>query len=242
MMRRRHFIYPDSETLVGAFICEVSKFLKESAASERSIHIALSGGSTPLAILKQLKNATRREEWSNIHLYWGDERCVPPEDGQSNFGNANSLLFEPLGLTNEQVHRIRGEEDPESEAVRYGNLLMDKLPVLNGVPVFDWIWLGLGEDGHTASIFPDQINLWSAIKPCVVTTHPRSGQKRVSITGTLINAAKRVSFIVSGENKSQIVNEIVMKEGCYMEYPAFYVSPASGNLEWFLDQDATSWL
>ena len=140
------------------------------------------------------------------------------------------------------IHRIRGEDEPASEATRYGQLLMDRLPTEHGVPVFDWVWLGLGEDGHTASIFPHQISLWNAAEPCVVATHPDSGQKRITVTGNLINAAKRVSFIVSGKNKSQIVNEIVMKEGCYMEYPAFYVSPTSGNLEWFMDQDATNWL
>lgn len=242
MERRRHYIYPDKDTLVAAFVCEINRFLTEAKDSERPFHIALSGGSTPMDIFKQLKESTMKEEWSNIHLYWVDERCVGPDHTESNFGNANLSFIQPLGLPQKQVHRIWGEKEPESEAKRYGQLLLEQIPMKNGVPVFDWVWLGLGEDGHTASIFPNQINLWNAVAPCVVATHPETGQKRISITGNLINAASRVSFIVTGERKSQIVNEIVMKEGCYMEYPAFYVAPASGNLEWFFDQDATSWL
>jgi 6-phosphogluconolactonase len=114
--------------------------------------------------------------------------------------------------------------------------------VENGLPVFDWIWLGLGEDGHTASIFPNQIDLWNAKELCVVATHPVTGQKRVSITGTVINAARRVTMLVTGKSKSPVVNSIVMKEGDYLDYPAFYINPNSGFLEWFMDQDATSWL
>ena len=242
MKRRRHYIYPNRNELVAAFVCEVAKFLHSAAGSERPVHIALSGGATPLSIFSQLKDATRKEDWSKIHLYWGDERCVSPDDEQSNFGKAKDLLINPMEIPDDQVHRIRGEEDPKSEALRYGQLLMDRLPVENGIPIFDWIWLGLGEDGHTASIFPRQIKLWNAAESCAVSTHPDSGQKRITITGNLINAARRVSFIVSGESKSPIINEIVMKEGRYMEYPAFYVAPTSGDLEWYMDQDATNWM
>jgi len=242
MERRRHYIYPDKATLVAAFICEVERFLEEATKSERPYHVALSGGSTPLAIFNQLREVTSPGDWSNVHLYWGDERCVGPDHAESNFGNASRHLFEPMGLPGRQIHRIMGEEPPEDEAIRYGEHLMDQLPLKNGMPVFDWIWLGLGNDGHTASIFPDQIQLMNASAPCAVAIHPVTGQKRITVTGNLINAARRVSFIVTGESKSAIVNQIVMKEGRYLEYPAFYVAPVSDNLEWFFDQEATSWL
>lgn len=242
MERRRHYIYPDKDTLVGAFVCEVNNFLQMTANFERDFHIALSGGATPLTIFRQLAETSKMEEWSNIHLYWGDERCVSPDDEQSNFGNAKETLINPLKISEHQVHRIRGEDEPSLEASRYGQLLLDQLPIENRVPVFDWIWLGLGTDGHTASIFPHELELWNAGEPCVVATHPETGQKRISITGDLINAARRVSFIVTGQGKAPIVNEIVMKEGRFMEYPAFYVAPRSDKLEWFLDKDATNWL
>ena len=177
-----------------------------------------------------------------MHLYWGDERCVPPGHPESNYGAAHQALLEPLALHSGQIHRIMGEEDPEQEALRYGQLLMDQLPVVDGVPVFDWVWLGLGSDGHTASIFPEQITLWKSEEPCEVAIHPKTGQHRVSITGGVINAARRVTFIATGSEKAPVVQEILMKEGNCMDYPAFYVDPASDYLEWYLDMDATKLL
>lgn len=239
MERKRNYIYPDKDSLVAAFVCEISRCLQTESDTEKPLHIALSGGSTPIDIFKQLSRETSREDWLDVHLYWGDERCVPPGHPESNYGNALKTLLEPLGLGKDQVHRIRGEEKPHGEAVRYGQLLQKQLPMDNGFPVFDWIWLGLGTDGHTASIFPHQIELWTAGSPCIVTSHPDSGQPRISLTGGVINVAKRISFIASGKEKAGVIREIFLKEGCYMEYPAFYVDPASGNLEWYLDQDAT---
>jgi 6-phosphogluconolactonase len=241
-VKKRHYIYPDGDSLIAAFICEVQRFLEVTEELERPAHVAISGGSTPLGVYKKLAEATDREEWKDIRLYWVDERMVPRDDEQSNFGNAWKTLIAPLDLAREQWFRIRGEEDPEKEALRYGELLKEMVPVENGVPVFDWIWLGLGEDGHTASIFPHQLDLWNAPETCVVATHPETGQKRVSITGTVINSARRVTMLVTGKGKSPVVNAIVMKEGHYLDYPAFYINPASGFLEWFMDQDATSWL
>lgn len=238
MERKRNYIYPDKNTLVSAFVCEFSRTLKEYAEAGRQLHLALSGGSTPLSIFRLLAEQIPREDWSHVSLYWGDERCVPPSHPESNYGNARELLLDPLGLDKDQIHRIRGEENPDEEAERYGKELLKFLPSENGFPVFDWIWLGLGTDGHTASIFPYEIELWTSGSPCVVGHHPISGQARISLTGGVLNAAKRVSFITSGEEKASVIEEIFMKEGNYNGYPAFYVNPASENLEWFMDQYA----
>jgi 6-phosphogluconolactonase len=135
-----------------------------------------------------------------------------------------------------------GEKDPEMEAIRYAGTLKGQLPMEGPSPVFDWVWLGLGSDGHTASIFPEQIELWKSEAPCVVARHPQSGQHRISLTGSTINAAKRVSILTTGQEKSEVVKQILMKEGNYMEFPAFYVNPSSDHLEWYLDQDAASLL
>ncbi len=242
MNRRRHYIFPDLDTLAAAFVCELNRFLQETRNEGKPVHIALSGGSTPLAVFRQLAVATWSEDWDHVHLYWGDERCVPARHPESNFGNARELFLDVLGFPEERTHPIRGEADPGEEAKRYSLLLDDQLPKENGFPVFDWIWLGLGEDGHTASIFPQQIEKWKIEQNCVVAEHPKTGQKRISITGGVINTARRVAFLVAGESKSHVVNEIVMKEGVYLDYPAFYVAPQSGNLEWYLDMEATSWM
>ena len=242
MERRRNYIYPDKDSLTAAFVCEFARTVEEYSTEGRALHIALSGGSTPLAIFRQLAEQTTLEDWSNVHLYWGDERCVPPDHPESNYGSAREALLEPLGLNKDHCHRIRGEEKAFGEAALYGNLLLKQLPIENGFPVFDWIWLGLGEDGHTASIFPHQIELWTAGSPCIVSSHPETAQPRISITGGVINAAKRVSVIASGKEKERVIRDIFFKEGRHMEYPAFYVNPASDNLEWYLDQEAAGLL
>lgn len=227
---------------MAAFACEFIRYLREHSGKGRQLHIAISGGSTPLALFRQLAGETCREEWSDVQLYWVDERCVSPDDRESNYGNAREALLEPLALPEGQIHRIRGEENPQKEAYRYGEMLLRQLPVENGFPVFDWIWLGVGTDGHTASIFPNQIELWTAGSPCIVASHPVTGQQRISLSGGVINEARRVSFIATGKEKAEVVREIFFKEGRYMEYPAFYVVPVSDNLEWYLDQEATKLL
>ena len=242
MERKRNYIYPDRATLAASFACEVIRTLKEFEEEGRQLHIALSGGSTPLGIFKQLAGQTTPDEWSHASFFWGDERCVAPDHPESNYGNAKETLFKPLGLPQERIHRIRGEDKPQEEAERYGRELSKYLPSENGFPVFDWIWLGLGTDGHTASIFPQHIELWTAGSPCIVSSHPDTAQSRISITGGVINVARRVSFIVSGGEKASVINEIFLKEGRHMEYPAFYVDPASGEVEWYLDQKAASLL
>jgi 6-phosphogluconolactonase len=242
MERKRNYIYPDRDTLAAAFVCEFSRTLEEYAEEGRQLRIALSGGSTPLSIFRLLAEQTTREDWSHVSLYWGDERCVPPDHPESNYGNAREALLKPLGLPQELIHRIRGEEKPLGESERYGQELSKYLPSESGFPVFDWIWLGLGTDGHTASIFPHQLELWTAGSPCMVSRHPDTLQSRISISGGVINAARRVSFIAVGKEKATIIRDIFFKEGRHLEYPAFYVDPASGNLEWYLDQNAASLL
>lgn len=242
MERKRNYIYPDRDSLTAAFVCEFSRTLKEYTEEGKQLRIALSGGSTPVSIFRQLAEETTREQWENVSLYWGDERCVPPDHPDSNYGSAREALFKPLDLPQERIHRIRGEEMPPGEAERYGKELLKYLPSESGFPVFDWLWLGLGADGHTASIFPHQIELWTSGSPCIVSTHPVSAQSRISISGGVINAARRVSFIVAGTEKARVIKEIFHKEGRYMEYPAFYVDPVSASLEFYLDQNAASLL
>lgn len=242
MERKRNYIYPDRDSLTAAFVCEVERTINEYAEDGKQLHIALSGGSTPLDIFRQLANQTSMELWENVSLYWGDERCVPPDHPDSNYRNVFEALVKPLNLPLERIHRIRGEEEPLEEADRYGKELLKYLPGESGFPVFDWLWLGLGEDGHTASIFPQEIELWTAGTPCIVSTHPDNAQSRISISGGVINAARRVSFLVTGAEKARVIKEIFLKEGSYMAYPAFYVDPISANLEWYLDQNAASLL
>jgi 6-phosphogluconolactonase len=148
-------------------------------------------------------------------------------------------LFDNLSIPQSHIFRIHGENDPDTEAHRYAEVLRNELPIVSGVPVFDVVMLGMGDDGHTASIFPDQLSLWYSDQLCVVGTHPQSGQRRVSLTGKVINHAQYVALLVTGENKAEKVAEIIENpQEAAKKYPAALVQPESGNLVWFLDRTA----
>ncbi len=230
-------IYRDKQEVAEQF----SAYFVEKAGTGETFHVALSGGSTPKIVFDVLaERFSDKVDWNKVHFYWGDERCVPPTDDESNYKMTVEHLFSKIEVPKENIHRILGEKDPETEAMRYANLLEINLERVEGTPQFDLVILGMGDDGHTASIFPHQIDLWNAEDHCVVATHPDSGQKRVSLNGKVINTAKEVAFLVTGASKADKVKAVVEKTNGSEVYPASLVHPKSGNLVWFLDMDATA--
>ncbi|REG81082.1 6-phosphogluconolactonase [Algoriphagus antarcticus] len=222
---------------------EFSEYFRYLANSDQTIHVALSGGSTPKIIFDYLATHFGNEiDWSKINFYWGDERCVAPDDSESNYKMTVDHLLSKIEIPEENIFRVLGENEPKAEAVRYSQLLDTELPKLNDIPQFDLVMLGMGDDGHTVSIFPDSIKLWDDKENCVVAVHPDSGQKRVTITGKIVNNAKAVAFLVTGAGKAEKVQEIFKKEKDFASYPANLVQPKHGELIWFLDQDAASGL
>lgn len=215
-------------------------YLMQQATEKPEFHVALSGGSTPKILFDYL--ATRyvdSEVWSKMHFYWGDERCVPPTDDQSNYKMTKERLFDQVSIPEGNIHRILGESDPTAEAQRYGQVLVEQMATKNGLPVFDMIILGMGEDGHTASIFPHQIELLDSELICDVADHPESGQKRVTLTGPVINAASEVVFLVTGAGKQPKINEIYHRSGDWKSYPAAHIQ-AVGRQFWYVDAQAVA--
>ncbi|MEN1785131.1 MAG: 6-phosphogluconolactonase [Bacteroidota bacterium] len=228
-------IFKDKQAVAEAF----SAYFAELVSEKDIVHVALSGGSTPKIVFEVLAAAyAHTVNWNRIHFYWGDERCVPPNDAESNYKMTVDYLFSKLEVPTSNIHRILGEADPVGEAMRYANLLEINLDRVGGVPQFDLVILGMGDDGHTASIFPHQIALWDSEDHCVVATHPNSGQQRVSINGKVINTAKAVAFLVTGAAKAEKVEEIHQKKEGFKAYPAALVAPRTGDLTWFLDEEA----
>ncbi|NKI32637.1 6-phosphogluconolactonase [Croceivirga thetidis] len=218
-----------------------SAYFKELVKGKEIFQVALSGGSTPKIVFDVLAaDYGDKIDWSRIHFYWGDERCVPPSDDQSNYKMTVEHLFSKIDVPSKNIHRVLGEADPMGEAMRYANLLEINLDRVEGVPQFDLVILGMGDDGHTASIFPHEIALWNSNDHCVVATHPDSGQKRVSINGKVINCSKEVVFLVTGSSKAQKVDEIHHKKAGFEKYPASLVNPDSGQLVFFMDEAAAS--
>lgn len=210
-------------------------------SSKPEVRIALSGGSTPKIVFDELTTNFQPDiDWSKVHLYWGDERCVPPNDDDSNYKMTEEHLLSKIDIPELNIHRIRGENGPQYEAERYGDFLDEVLPKVNGIPTFDLVILGMGDDGHTASIFPYEIELWNSENYCEVAVHPDSGQRRVTITGQIINNAEIVAFLVTGENKAEKVSEIIYGKEIAENYPARLVAPVNGKIVWFLDQAAAT--
>lgn len=216
-----------------------AQMIQDKSESVDRLNIALSGGSTPKLLFDILAADYKSSiDWKKLHFYWGDERCVPPNNEESNYLMTRKHLFEHIELPQANVHRILGEDNATEEAENYGNILMDQLPIVNDLPQFDLIMLGLGEDGHTASIFPHQMDLLTSDKICAVANHPTSGQKRVTLTGPVINNAKGVSFLVTGSGKKEKVDSILKGKDNHEQYPAAHISPKSGGLTWWMDEAA----
>lgn len=232
-------IFSKPEDVYNAIAQEI---LKATQNSKQDIFdIALSGGNSPKGFFKVLSKKYANEiPWERIHFWWGDERCVSPENEESNYKMTADFLLSKISIPKENIHRIRGEEEPEKEAIRYSKEMENTLNSRGQDPVFDIILLGLGEDGHTASIFPDQLELFEHKNSCAVTSHPLTGQKRITITGNVLNNANRIFFLITGENKALRISEIMNDNEAAKLLPAYYISPTNGELIWFLDEGAAS--
>lgn len=232
-------IFSNPKKTVKAIAKEI--FLLTKSSVQESIHILLSGGNTPGLLFMKLSGKYASEiEWDRIHFWWGDERCVSPDDDQSNFNSANEFLFSNISIPAQNIHRIKGENNPEEEAKRYAEEISLNLNFRGDSPVFDLVLLGLGEDGHTASIFPDELELFEDERICAVTRHPLSGQPRITITGKVLNNANRIFFLVTGESKAQRIAEIMNDDEAAKLLPAYYISPKNGELIWFIDEAAAA--
>lgn len=228
-------IFSSAELVVDS----LAKDLQNYSRQGKPIHISLSGGSTPKMLFKRLASTDYANaiQWQNLHFWWGDERCVAPHDAESNFGEANSLLFSQINIPAGNIHRIRGEDDPQQEAQRFAREMASEVPCKDGMPVFDWILLGVGPDGHTASLFPSATDYRNP-NLTVVASHPESGQLRVSKTAKVIEAARRVSYLVLGGSKAEIMREISSTPAEQLPYPAAKIKSATGQTEWYLDAAA----
>ncbi|WP_261817501.1 6-phosphogluconolactonase [Vibrio gallicus] len=224
-----------------AVVEALAKDMQAYSEQGRPVHISLSGGSTPKMLFKLLASDAYAKaiNWDNLHFWWGDERCVAPDDAESNYGEANALLFSQVAIPAQNIHRILGENEAHAEAKRFAGEMLETIPLTQGTPVFDWILLGVGADGHTASLFPGKTD-YSDPQFSVVATHPESGQLRVSKTAKVLEAAKRISYLVLGAGKTEIVHEIQTTAAEALSYPAAKIKSATGETQWYLDSDAAA--
>lgn len=200
-----------SDHLVQAIECSRTK----------PFHLALSGGETAQLLFKIWVDEYREKiHWNVLRFYWVDERCVAPDDEQSNYKHAEELLFRPLDISPEHVYRIFGEQEPEVEAGRYSDILKWELPGYSSMPCFDCIILGIGSGGHTASIFSTTMDLLTDKHCYAVSQNPATGSKRITMTGTLILKGKTILIPVVGLAKTDVLRHVLATNE---ETPAGYI-------------------
>ncbi len=238
-------IHASPEELAQAAAALFAERAAAAVSARGRFSAALSGGKTPVALYTLLAKApfVSQIPWSHVHLFWGDERCVPPDHGDSNYRMTREFLLDHVPIPPANVHRMPGEMDPVEAAARYeGELRAFFSPHGEGIPVFDFILLGLGEDGHTASLFPGTRAIRESAR--WVVGHHVDAQKgwRITLTPPVINAARTVVFIAAGAGKAAVLKEIL--EGPFRPdtLPAQIVRPSRGELRWMLDRDAAQLL
>jgi len=210
--------------------------------------VALSGGSTPQGLYRLLATEpyAARVDWPRVQVFWGDERCVAPDDPASNYGMARETLLARVSIPAANVHRIRGEDEPAEAARAYERDLRETFATPDGPPRlvpgarFDLVLLGMGADGHTASLFPGTTALREPAR-WVRAVSPADGSPvRVTLTPAVLNAAAEVVFLISGRAKAAILRRV--RESPYQPdlLPAQIVAPRAGHLRWLVDADAAS--
>ena len=234
-------VYPDTESFINGCASFIAGLAVEAVAGRGRFALALSGGDTPRPVYEKLSTAGYAGDidWSRVHVFFGDERCVPPEDARSNYRMAREALLDRVSLPPSNVHRIRGEDDPEQAALAYERDLQ-RLFRTETFPAFDLVCLGLGGDGHTASLFPGAAALRESARWVVAHHGESAGVWRVTFTAPLINAARHVAFLVCGEDKSDALRQVL--EGPYRPnvLPAQMIQPVSGGLCWLVDAAAAA--
>lgn len=240
MMNAKIEIFDDLEALSSHFAGFLLQKVNQIPA-RASFAIALSGGSTPKSIFQVLStHYADKMAWEKMKVFWGDERCVGPDHPESNYLTANHLLLDKVAVAHDRIFRIRGEAGPEKEAMRYSRLVSGEVSQEKQIPGFDLFMLGLGEDGHTASIFPPQLHLFNESRLFAATENPTTGQKRITATGKLINHSRLVVFLVTGESKAEVLAQVINRTGDWQTFPASYVAPVNGELIFLLDKAAAS--
>jgi len=240
-MKRELQIFPSPEALAEQVSVLLMNWIEKSSNSK--FHMAISGGSTPNMLFSALAtNYAGSPLWQKTHFWWVDERMVPPGDPESNFGVANQMLLSKITIPETNIHRILGEQVPYQEAENYSRQIYKQVTIQNGWPRFDLIFLGIGDDGHTASIFPNQMELLQSDRICEVATHPATYQQRVTLTGKSINNAEKVCILVTGANKAERMSEIWSDGEKRKILPAGWIQPTEGHAIWFADEKATSYI
>ncbi len=239
MSERNLITAPDSAALAFAAANAFAAAASTAIADRGVFTVALSGGSTPKSMFRLLATPvfTLRTDWSKIEIYFVDERCVPPDHADSNFKTVNDALLSRVPIPKENVHRMRGEIDPETAAIEYGKMLKARF----GDGGVDQLWLGLGDDGHTASLFPHTPAVKETHHRCVAQHVEKSttgDSWRITMTAPFINRSAEVIALFAGAGKAAALKEVLHGPRDPERLPMQLIQPASGKMVWMMDKAA----
>jgi 6-phosphogluconolactonase len=233
---------------VAAGAAELFAASAAAAVEARGVaRIAVSGGTTPKAMFALLADRGApyfaRVPWAKLHLFWVDERCVGPTDAESNYRMTNEAMLSKVPLPAEQIHRMEGELDPEIAASQYEALLRTEFRLEGAeTPVFDLVLLGMGDDGHTASLFPHTAALHEQERIVVANHVPQKETWRVTLTWPVIDAGREVAFLIEGAAKAQVLDDVLLGAYDPEAKPSQLIRPVSGKLTFLLDAAAAAML
>jgi 6-phosphogluconolactonase len=235
-------IFADANEVARAAALRFAELARAGVEANGRFSVALAGGSTPKRVYELLagEDSAAGLDWSNVHVFFGDERCVPPDAADSNYRMANEALLSRVALPEQNVHRMRGEGDAVANARLYEDELRGYFGEGEAWPEFDLVMLGMGDDGHTASLFPGTHAL--AVRSAWVTANwvEKFDAFRVTLTAPAINHARHVMFIVTGAGKAERLAEVIHGAPDTERLPSQLIQPRAGALAWFLDEAAAA--
>lgn len=233
-------VYPSFESMSRAAAALFVQESKKAITANGRFSVCLSGGGTPKRTYEYLAQTPFRDQivWSKIHVFWGDERCVPASDGRSNQRMTRDAWLDHVPIPADHIHAVRGELDPKEGALDYEEVLKSYFG--DADPGFDLALLGLGENGHTASLWPNNKVLQERKRWAIEVYVPEQDLWRVTLTAPVLNKAAVVAFLVSGEGKAGVLRDVVEGPPNSNDLPAQLIIPSSGKLFWYIDRDAAS--
>jgi 6-phosphogluconolactonase len=240
-------IYADGEALARAMAEQLLAAAQEAVASRGIARIAISGGNTPKRTFEMLADPAATEvgvfPWDKTDLFWVDERCVPPDDKDSNYRMTRLALLEKVPLAADHVFRIEGELDPELAAARYESAIRTRFRLEGAqLPTFDLVALGMGPDGHTASLFPHTAGIHELTRIAIANHVPQKETWRVTLTSPVINQGRKVVFLIGGTDKAEVLSNVLGNKYDPETWPSQVIQPKSGQLLMLLDKAAAAQL
>jgi len=234
-------VFDNPEQLAEAAAERFVNCAQESITRQGRFSVALAGGHTPRRVYELLASERfkGRVEWRNVHIFFGDERCVPPDHPDSNYHMANDALLSRVPIPAENVHRMAGEGEPLVSAALYENQLRQFFGQVSW-PSFDFVFLGLGKDGHTASLFPETKGLTEKFAWVVANWVEALGAYRLTLTVPVLNHARRILFLVTGGDKADALKAVLAGPRDPVHLPAQLIEPSEGTCEWLVDKAAAS--